>query len=114
MLFAGEVGKALGADISRFIVSTHTMALASQLDKWLERGSPMSNDLRNELSAVEPVALPRRLMRHRDHPQIKYAKTLPALLESARDHADEACGRRLEKLIASALGQLEPITRCTW
>jgi CRISPR-associated protein Cmr2 len=44
-LFAEEVGKALNPKddgtakaIGRFVVSTHTMALAHQIDQWLEKG----------------------------------------------------------------------------
>ncbi|MGI9213224.1 MAG: type III-B CRISPR-associated protein Cas10/Cmr2, partial [Methylococcaceae bacterium] len=40
-LFAEEAGKAIGGQIGRidrFVVSTHTMALAHQMDQWLERG----------------------------------------------------------------------------
>src|SRR5690606_35936814 len=44
-LFIQEVKDAVGADISRFVVSTHTMALAHQLDQWLKNGSQISDGL---------------------------------------------------------------------
>ncbi|MEZ5643327.1 MAG: type III-B CRISPR-associated protein Cas10/Cmr2 [Burkholderiaceae bacterium] len=38
-LFAEEVAQALGKEgIGRFVVSTHTMALAHQMDQWLQHG----------------------------------------------------------------------------
>jgi CRISPR-associated protein Cmr2 len=39
-IFAEEVSRATGKDIGRFVVSTHTMALAHQLDQWLAQGGP--------------------------------------------------------------------------
>lgn len=103
-LFAEEVGKALQKEVPRFVVSTHTMALAKQLDQWLERGSPMPDELRESLKKVEPVALPRRLMlRHNNHPGLEAAKRLPALLEQAGEEGDERCARHLENLVRRAM-----------
>jgi CRISPR-associated protein Cmr2 len=104
-IFAEEVRDALGVEtVPRFVVSTHTMALADQLDRWLERGSPMTEELRKELERAEPVALPRRLMmRHRGHPELDRAKCLPDLLERAADDLDEATTRRVQSLIRRAL-----------
>ncbi len=68
-LFAEAVGKALSAvdngeamKIGRFVVSTHTMALAHQLDQWLERGGLTAEGTADQIRNAEPVALPRRLM----------------------------------------------------
>lgn len=92
-LFAREVGQALGREnISRFVVSTHTMALAHQLDQWLAQGGQCAEGL-GELqetyrNCLEPAALPRRLMlRHqRVQPEaLQDAAELPALLEVASD-----------------------------
>lgn len=103
-LFAEEVGRALGEDVKRFVVSTHTMALAKQLDHWLERGSPMSNELREMLKDAEPVALPCRLMLHRENrPGLEAAKRLPALLEQAGEETGEKRTRELERLVRRAL-----------
>jgi CRISPR-associated protein Cmr2 len=96
-LFAEEVGKALAAGergeqktIGRFVVSTHTMALAHQLDQWLEKGGLTAGGLNTD--KAEPVALPRRLMRHqRANPKaLEDAKRIPGLLEAARDSDDES------------------------
>jgi CRISPR-associated protein Cmr2 len=103
-IFAEKVGKALGEDtLSRFVVSTHTMALAHQLDQWLERGSPLTEELRRELETTEPVALPRRLMRHQGHHAFSLAKRLPNLLDQAADDPDETRARRVQNIIRHAL-----------
>ena len=103
-IFADEVGEALGATVPRFVVSTHTMALAHQLDGWLERGAPMTEVLRKELERAEPVALPRLFMqRHSGHPELQSAKCVPDLLERASDDPDEARARRVRGLIRNAI-----------
>jgi CRISPR-associated protein Cmr2 len=103
-LFAEEVGRALGEEtVPRFVVSTHTMALAHQLESWIERGAPMTDELRKELDAAEPVALPRRLMRLYSYRDFDLAKRLPDLLERAADDPDETRARRAQSLIRRAL-----------
>jgi len=79
--------------IDRFVVSTHTMALASQLDHWLEKGGRTAPGLDAECRQrrAEAVALPRRLMlRHKHNPAaLADAKRIPGLLEAARDADDD-------------------------
>ncbi|MDD5297608.1 MAG: type III-B CRISPR-associated protein Cas10/Cmr2 [Rhodocyclaceae bacterium] len=87
-LFAKEVGRALGGkDIGRFVVSTHTMALAHQLDQWLEQGGKGTEDLAFDIRKyrAEPVALPRRLMRPANAVGLADAKFIPGLLDVAAD-----------------------------
>ncbi|MGB5148214.1 MAG: type III-B CRISPR-associated protein Cas10/Cmr2 [Porticoccaceae bacterium] len=90
-LFAEEVGRALNdKQIGRFVVSTHTMALASQLDRWLERGGLTGEGFAEASAKVESVALPRKLVRrHKDNPALRDAKRIPGLLEAARDARNE-------------------------
>jgi CRISPR-associated protein Cmr2 len=104
-IFAEEIREALGSGtMSRFVVSTHTMALAHQLENWLERRTPIDEALCDKLSLLEPVAFPRRLMvRFFGRPELKWAKSLPALLDEARENPEEADARSLEKLIQNAL-----------
>lgn len=118
-IFAEEVGKTLAAGergeqvaIGRFVVSTHTMALAHQLDQWLERGGHTAAGMAEELRQAEAVALPRRLMlRHRANPALADAKRIPGLLEAAREAEDEATVERTQQLVrqtlATALGKDE-------
>ena len=110
-LFAEEVGRALddagnAATAQRFVVSTHTMALAHQIDEWLQRGGTAAAGLVAALDdhAVEPVALPRRLMlRHARNPALAVAKRLPALLDAAADAHSEALARDLQSLVRRTL-----------
>jgi CRISPR-associated protein Cmr2 len=105
-IFAEEVGDALGATLPRFVVSTHTMALAHQLEGWLERGAPMTEELRKELEGAEPVALPRSLMRFSNHRDFELAKRLADLLERS-DDLDETRAPRLRRLVSRALASGE-------
>lgn len=99
-LFAKEVGALLdkGDSAGRFMVSTHTMALASQLDTWLEKGGLTADGFAKvqEKYRAERAALPRRLLRRYRHmpEELKDAAQLPALLDMAAemddDHAAEA------------------------
>ena len=110
--FAREVGAAFqgsgqAAAADRFVVSTHTMALAAQIDHWLERGGVVSADLRDALARLEPrpSALPRRTARrHRKSGSFDVATKLPGLLEIVREGGDEAERRRIERVIRDALG----------
>jgi CRISPR-associated protein Cmr2 len=67
-IFAEEMGRALNPRddgsarrLDRFVVSTHTMALASQLDRWLETGGHTAPgfDAECRKHSAEAVALPR-------------------------------------------------------
>jgi CRISPR-associated protein Cmr2 len=113
-LFADEVGKALDKPtIGRFVVSTHTMALAHQLDQWLQHGglcTPELNELQQRYQGqLDPVALPRLLMLQHQHLQasaLEDAAQLPALLDLANDEQtrerDAASIRRaVRKTLAS-------------
>lgn len=112
-LFAEEVGKALAAGergeqetVGRFVVSTHTMALAQQLDQWLERGGLTSPGYKHASSQADPVALPRRLMiRHLKNPALADAKRIPGLLEAARDADDDAALESAQRLVRQTLAQ---------
>jgi CRISPR-associated protein Cmr2 len=112
-LFAEEVSKALAAgergerkDIGRFVVSTHTMALAHQLDQWLEGGGHTTEGFNAEFATreAETVSLPRRIMkRHAKNPALADAKRLPGLLEAAREANDEAAYERARRLVRETL-----------
>ena len=111
-LFAEEVGKALSAvdngeamKIGRFVVSTHTMALAHQLDQWLERGGLTAEGTADQIRNAEPVALPRRLMqRHGKNPALADAKHLPGLLDAADEQDNDAACADAEKAVRQTLG----------
>ena len=98
-IFAEEVGKALSPQdegkaksAGRFVVSTHTMALAHQLDQWLKAGGHADTALTDQCKALkaDTVALPRKLVRrHKDNPALHDAKRILGLLEAARDARNE-------------------------
>lgn len=110
-LFAGEASQAIDREVGRFVVSTHTMALAHQLDQWLERGGHTAPGTAEKLKDAEPVALPRRLTRrHAKNPALDDAKHLPGLLEAAPSDEDKKLSdaeKLLKKTLGTALNQDE-------
>lgn len=114
-VFAEEVSKALAIGkpgeqkaIGRFVVSTHTMALAHQLDQWLEKVGLTSEGMADSLKAAEVVALPRGLTRrHRKNPALADAKRLPGLLEAAREAEDKEAVELVRKTLGAAMGKDE-------
>lgn len=87
-IFAEEVEKVTDKNIGRFVVSTHTMALAHQLDRWLERGGHTAEGLAFALKKYrsDTVALPRRLIRRHDRNKaLDDAKRIPGLLDIEND-----------------------------
>ncbi len=109
-LFAEEVGTAVGRDFGRFVVSTHTMALARQLDHWLEHGGLTADGYSEVAGKIERdrVALPvRLLLRHRDNPALKDARSLLALMEQAQesetDAGADAEAERLRRVVRDTL-----------
>lgn len=112
-IFQEEVGKALAAGekgeqkhIGRFVVSTHTMALAHQLDQWLEKGGLTTEGFADAAKKAEDVALPRKLTRkYAANPHaLADAKRLPGLLEAARESEDEGALERAQQLVKDTLG----------
>jgi CRISPR-associated protein Cmr2 len=82
------------------------MALASQIDRWLEAGGHSAPGLADALAehAGDCVALPRRLARrHRDNPARADASRLPALLDAADELDDEAHAAELKQLVRQTL-----------
>ena len=64
-LFVAELRDALGTDLQRFVVSTHTMALAGTLAIACQRGAVLPDDLQQAVlsSGAQTSAMPRRLRR---------------------------------------------------
>lgn len=113
-VFVEETGRALAAGergeqkfIGRFVVSTHTMALAHQLDRWLERGDSLPNDPPDALKNAESVALPRRLTRlhGKNEKKLELAKRLPAVLEQAAQNDSEIEADQAQKWVKACLGR---------
>ena len=107
-LFAGEVEAIIGAKINRYVVSTHTLALAVSMDEWLKNPTPISLRLRNllEASPVDPAALPRRLMSSlKDQDTDLLCRKLPGVL----DWLKEQEGKQAEEMLRNAESDLKDI-----
>jgi len=107
-LFAEEVGKALGKSgkQARFVVSTHTMALAHQLDRWLEYGGLTAQGLPED-SGRGNIALPKKLVRkHHANPALADAKRLLSLLENAGDSDDGQAAEQARRRVRDTLKQV--------
>lgn len=105
-------------DVRRFVVSTHTLAVSTSLERWLVEGAPIGNVGRELLvkadeaehnNALDYAALPRRLMRQLmsgkrfDAEQRRLARALPALMEN--DSADDPEARNAStELVRKLLG----------
>ncbi len=102
-LFADEVTGLTGGDqASRFVVSTHTMALVGDLAG--KKGGDVSDDLK-QLAAetgAERVALPAKLAGTLKEKTKDFA-LIPGLLDAARDQ-EEKDRWRIEKAVAEWLG----------
>lgn len=93
-LFKEEVEKALGNQnvdkrIDRFVVSTHTMALAYQLKNYVATGKPISSEIATLLQNQARVALPRALAKSLyNHGQGELIARIPGWLDAARESDD--------------------------
>ena len=119
-LFVSEIADVLERKPSRYVISTHVMALATTLDHWLAgtqgNSQPMHADvvsLAGKLQSFETVALPKRLaddLRRRGFadPVRDIAERLPAYLDFVKE-TDRAATEEDElgehrKLIERVLG----------
>ncbi len=111
-LFRDELANRLDMGFSRFVVSTHTMAIAGSLARALEENREIPPELRRELEDYvgERYPLPRRLAEAmRDHPDEAYYKAVPVWLEDLDEKDDqgrrqEAARRQAEKSLEKWLG----------
>lgn len=107
-LFVEECASVLGKGVSRFVVSTHTMAIATSLDHWISSGASLHENLERRISASKPqrVALPRRLARKiHGHPDRDYLRELPGWLEAAQESDDPKAAADAAALLKAMLGK---------
>lgn len=101
-------------DLTRYVVSTHVMAVAPAIERLMEHG-PAGEKAHRAYDALaqtvaeqnlKRLALPRRLMRKelRNEPWWETASRLPALLEQASERTDEA---EEDERVERVLGQIE-------
>lgn len=106
-LLVNELKTVIEVDVNRFVVSTHTMALATSLARAIGDKRTLPEALRRAIHAAnaERVALPRRLDRLlREHPDGDTLRRLPGWLEAQRDTERERDERRAEGLLREFLG----------
>lgn len=113
--FVAEIANITGENIGRYVVSTHTMALATSLERWIDDGGLTENRV-GEFERVladaansQRVALPRRLVKKLANRQAVNERTrelaakLPGLLD--QDDLNESESDRLKGDITKLLGQ---------
>lgn len=119
-LFVAEIADVLERKPSRYVISTHVMALVTTLDRWLAgtqgNAQPMHEDvlsLAGKLQGFETVALPKRLaddLRRRGvaNPVRDIAERLPAYLDFVKETDRATTGEdelgEHRKLIERVLG----------
>lgn len=108
-LFVEEVGSLLeGGALNRFVVSTHTMAVAGTLRSWLRQRDEVPQWFRERIagSGAPRVALPRKLATSlRDHPERETLLHLPGWLEAEGESEDPARIEQARRDVEKALGR---------
>ena len=104
--FVREISSVIGKDIARYVISTHTMALATSLEQWIAADGGKQAPASLLEAAKTPTALPLRLMRQlrgKSEATRQLAKTIPAWLDDdSDDHARrEAKQKEIGKLLGS-------------
>ncbi len=109
--FAGELRK-LDIDVQRYVVSTHTMALATSLENWIDKGGLPEGDtgkfseLLGKARNAQRTALPKRLNEkiYRGSENTRLLATrLPGLLD--QDDLNDEETKRLNNDIEKLLGK---------
>ena len=106
-LFAEEVEDALKiqrGSLGRFVVSTHTMALAHQLEKNLN--TDIEDKLKIRLNNQERVALPRKLAKSisKSGQDINLIARIPGWLDSAKEKDDETDLAEAQRTLKNLFG----------
>jgi CRISPR-associated protein Cmr2 len=115
-LFTEEVRGIVGQDVRRYVLSTHTLALAVSLEQWLDKTPrpPLPFTLRNLLESRddERTALPRRIVSrlYNDADARLLCRKLPGVLDAlkeemnadARNEKQRQHVRQAEEMLASA------------
>lgn len=100
-LFAREVATLVrGERIDRYVVSTHTMALASAISAASDRGIVPDDDM----AGGERVALPRKLAAQLKTQRREAWARVPGWLEAENESADATCGARARTRLGALLG----------
>jgi CRISPR-associated protein Cmr2 len=106
-LFVDELKGPLDLGVSRFVVSTHTMALATSLSRAVMSNRELPSRLADAVreSRAERVALPRKLaldLAH--HPDREILTRLPGWLEAMKESENESDEHTADSLLKEYLG----------
>ncbi len=105
-LFVQEL-KGLDLDVERFVVSSHTMAIATSLGLALRVPRPLPEALRKELAdqSIKRAALPRKLAKDLNkQPEHELLRRLPGWLDALADADDEQAPQHARKRLKDWLG----------
>lgn len=109
-LFAERAGRLVGKDVGRYVVSTHTLALATTLERLAESCNDAESRGRIQALAAatsgqNTVALPRRLLRQVQRSgEAEILHRLPAAFDAAREIDDEARFEDLARRVKDITG----------
>ncbi|CAI8771592.1 type III-B CRISPR-associated protein Cas10/Cmr2 [Methylocaldum szegediense] len=91
-LFADDMRDVLGLKLTRYVVSTHTMALGTSLERWLDNPVPLPIPLASQLEQLieeDTVALPRKLalrLHKARHEELLMLRGLPLFMERRKEN----------------------------
>ena len=100
-LFANQITDD-GTEVQRFVVSTHTMAIARQLKHWLRSSNEISEDDKRFLKKYSRVALPLGLVSGNYGERTELAKHVPAAVEQVLENNKLDEIKRLEQILFPA------------
>lgn len=123
-MFTEEVGSIVGRDVRRYVVSTHTLALAVSMEQWLDK-SPrpeLPSNLKNLLESRndEHTALPRRIVARLDRNDADaqlLCRKLPGVLDALKEEMDADArneeqrqrARQAEERLTNAEGDIKKL-----
>ncbi|MBW2132849.1 MAG: type III-B CRISPR-associated protein Cas10/Cmr2 [Deltaproteobacteria bacterium] len=101
--FVESIRKSIDIDVQRYMVSTHTMALATSMARWLKNPKPLPHCLESQLQGVhENAPLPKSLsdrLRDMDNNSKMLCRRLPILMDDLREKAqNEKQGDQFQKI----------------
>ncbi len=116
-LFVKDEIRELIPDVQRYVVSTHTMALCTSMERWLKTNDRKLPEtwLEGQLLMKDTAALPRkldRMLRDQDPQVSRFVRTLPVFLDEMRNALVEPGQderRQAEECLARAEGELKQV-----
>ena len=107
-LFVEELEAVLDGSMSRFVVSTHAMAITGAMQTWLKSGNEIPAAVRQDILSSQStrIAMPRKLVREvRNHPDSDVLLRLPGWAEDKNDESNDNEDNTFSSRVRCALGQ---------